>query len=79
MAAPVLPAETIPWALASRTCKAATRTDASGLRRSAFTGLSSMVMTSLAGTMEMGRESALWRWRWRWSSGGGPTSWMATP
>src|SRR3989304_3385399 len=72
MAAPVLPAETIPCALPSRTCRAVRRTEASGLRRSALTGLSSMAMTSLAGTMEMGRELAFWRARWRSSRAGWP-------
>ncbi len=55
MTAPVLPAETNPWAMPSRTSREATRMELSRLVRTARAALSSMVICSLACTISMGR------------------------
>ena len=55
MTAPVLPADTNPWATPSRTSREATRMELSRLVRTALAALSSMVMRSLAWTISMGR------------------------
>ncbi len=48
MTAPVLPADTKPWAHPSRTSRDATRMELSRLDRTALAALSSMVTRSLA-------------------------------
>ena len=55
MTAPVLPAETTPWAWPSRTKRQATRMEESFLLRSDLPAESSIVTTSLACTTVMGR------------------------
>ena len=52
--APVLPADTKPWADPSRTSREATRMELSRLARNALAALSSMVTRSLACTISMG-------------------------
>ena len=53
--APVLPADTNPWAAPSRTSREATRSELSRLDLNARPALSSMVTRSLACTISMGR------------------------
>ena len=48
MTAPVLPAETTPWATPSRTSREATRMELSFFVRTALAALSSIVICSLA-------------------------------
>ena len=58
MAAPVLPAVIKPAARPSRTSRSPTRREESRLARTAWTALSSMVMTSVAGTISRGSPAA---------------------
>ena len=59
MTAPVLPADTNPWAQPSRTRREATRMELSRLERTARAALSSMVTCSLAWTISMGSDAVV--------------------
>src|SRR5690242_3451098 len=74
MTAPVLPAETKHCAMPSRTRREATRMELSRLVRTALAALSSMMTTSLAWTISMGRS----RWSACCSSSRRTTSWRPT-
>jgi hypothetical protein len=79
MAAPVLPAETMPWHSPAFTSSAATRSEESRFRRSACEGDSAMPTTCEAWWMASGSSWALRRTISRSTAARSPTSTEAMP